>query len=187
MSIRSTSASPSWCQTALTLVELISTLATVCILLAIGIPSALTLSASSSTTTAVNSMALHLHLARSEAVKRGVPVVLCPSTDGQSCLNSFEWQQGFILFVDDNRNRSPDGSETVLRFQQPNRHRVRILTSVGRKRLIYQPSGMSPGSTATITICDLTATVDPKALIVSNSGRPRLSTTRPDGSPLQCG
>ena len=173
-------------QTALTLVELISTLAVVCILLAVGVPSVRTLSASSSVTTAVNSMTLHLHLARSEAVMRGVPVVLCPSTDGQSCLDSFEWQQGFILFVDENRNRSPDGSDTVLRFQQPDRHRVRILTSVGRKRLIYQPSGMSPGSTATITICDLTATVNPKAIILSNPGRPRLSMTRPDGSPLHC-
>lgn len=184
MDIRSTGTRR--CQTALTLVELISTLAVACILLAVGVPSVITLTASSSVTTTVNSITLHLHLARSEAVKRGVPVVLCPSTDGRSCLDSFEWHHGFMLFVDENRNRSPDESETVLRFQQPDRRRVRILTSIGRKRLIYQPSGMSPGSTATITICDVTATVNPKAIILSNSGRPRLSTLRPDGNTLHC-
>ena len=173
-------------QYALTLVELVSTLTVGSILLAIGVPSVLTLTASSSLTTAANNMTLHLHLARSEAVKRGVPVILCPSTDGLNCQDSFEWQQGFILFADENRNRMPDESDPILRFQQPNRHRVSILTSVGRKRLTYRPDGRSPGSTATITLCDLSATIDPKAIILSNSGRPRLSTTRPDGGPLNC-
>jgi hypothetical protein len=62
-----------------------------------------------------------------------------------------------------------------------------ILTSKGRKHLVFKATGMSPGSTATITVCDRTGAVSPKAVILSNPGRARRSTTRADGSPLRCG
>ena len=173
-------------QSAFTLVELMITLTVAIIVLSVAIPSYRTVAAGS-ITTAVNTMAAHLHLARSEAIKRGIQVILCPSTDGKTCLDGFEWQEGFMIYADVNENRKPDEKDRMLRFHQPDRRRIRILTSTGRKKLIYKPSGMSPGSTATITVCDTTGYTKPRAIIVSNTGRPRLSDTHPDGGPLRCG
>lgn len=171
---------------AFTLVELIITLAVTITVLAVAVPGYRSLTAGS-VTTAVNSMAAHLHLARSEAIKRGIQVVLCPSTDGKTCLDGFEWQEGFIVYADVNENRKPDEKDLLLRFHQPDSRHIRILTSTGRKKLVYQPSGMSPGSTATITVCDTTRYASPRAIVVSNTGRPRLSDNRPDGGALRCG
>lgn len=171
---------------AFTLVELMITLAVTVIVLSVAVPSYRILAAGN-ITTAINTMAAHLHLARSEAIKRGIQVILCPSTDGKTCLDEFEWQKGFMVYADVNENRRPDEKDLTLRFHQPDSRRIRILTSAGRKKLIYKPSGMSPGSTATITICDTTRYASPRAIIVSNTGRPRLSDTRPDGKNLRCG
>ncbi|MCP3868652.1 MAG: prepilin-type N-terminal cleavage/methylation domain-containing protein [Gammaproteobacteria bacterium] len=171
---------------AFTLVEMMTTLSVACLLLTLSIPGYRLLTNSRIVTT-VNGLAAHLHLARSEAIKRGIQVILCPSSDGKTCLNSLEWQNGFMIYGDSNQNREPDQHEETLRYYQPDSTRIKITTSIGRKKLVYKPSGMSPGSTATITVCDKTRQSPPRAIIVSNTGRPRLAKTGADGKPLDCG
>jgi len=171
---------------AFTLIELIIVLAMISIVLSVGVPGIQSLSGNSRITSAVNSMVRHLHYARSEAVKRGLPVILCPSVEGSDCDDSFYWENGFILFADRDRNRQRSEDEQVLRHFDPGDGDTRIFTSVGRKKLTYRASGAAPGSTATITVCDPSGLGRSKAIIVSNPGRPRLSDTRPDGSPLEC-
>ena len=172
---------------AFTLIELIIAIAIITVLLSAGIPGFRSLSCNSSISTAVSSMAAHLQLARSEAIKRASQVVLCPSLDREHCSDSFEWQRGFIIYADNNGNRARDPSEPLLRFHRPDNNRVRIFTSAGRKKLAYKPSGMAPGSTATITVCDRARIAEPRAIILSNPGRARFSKTRADGSSLECG
>jgi len=172
---------------AFTLIELITAIAIITILLSAGIPGLQSLSAKSSISAAISSMAAHLQLARSEAIKRASQVILCPSLDQEHCSDSFEWQKGFIIYADNNGNRKRDSNETLLRFHRPDNDRVRIFTSAGRKKLAYKPSGMAPGSTATITVCHRTRIAEPRAIILSNPGRPRFSKTRADGSSLECG
>lgn len=171
----------------LTLVELLAGVAVIAIVFAIGIPGYRSLAGTSRVTTAINSMAGYLHYARSEAVTRGIPVVLCPSADGRNCDDTIDWQQGYMVFVDTLRNRIPSPLHPPLRYARPPQKGVSIRTSVGRKKLVYYPSGMSPGSTATITVCDQSGVAEPRAIIVSNAGRPRLSRVKPDGKPLICG
>ena len=171
---------------AFSVVELTTSLAVTLVLLTIAIPGLRNITGNSAVSAGLNDMISHLHFARSEAIKRGIQVVLCPSDGGHQCLDSFQWQDGFMVFADDNGNRRLDEQEIMLRFHRHDSKRVKILTSAGRKRLVYKPSGMSPGSTATITICDRSASVEPQAIILSNPGRPRQSKTRSDGSPLQC-
>jgi type IV fimbrial biogenesis protein FimT len=171
---------------AFTLIELIVVLTMISIVLAIGIPGISSLAGSSRITSGVNSMVRHLHYARSEAVNRGIPVTLCPSLAGKNCDDSFRWEQGFILFADNDGDRKPSRGEKILRHFDPGVSPTRILTSAGRKKITYQPSGMAPGSTATITVCDPAGRSAPKAVILSNPGRPRLSDTRANGSPLDC-
>jgi type IV fimbrial biogenesis protein FimT len=41
-----------------------------------------------------------LNIARSESVKRGIPVSVCSSTNGTTCAGSTTWNTGWIVFTD---------------------------------------------------------------------------------------
>lgn len=53
-------------------------------------------------------------LARSEAIKRNSPVVLCKSVNGQACAAAGGWEQGWITFHDRNHNASIDAGEDII-------------------------------------------------------------------------
>lgn len=169
-----------------TLVELMITLSVVGIVFSLSIPGIGELIASSRQTSAINQLVTHLHLARSEAIKRGLKTVLCTSLDAQTCSKQIRWEQGYIVFTDENGNKQPDKGEQLLRVYSSKPNGLIISSSKARTRLTFQPSGRSPGSNATISFCANQASNNPKALIISNTGRPRVSKTRPDGSPIVC-
>lgn len=175
-----------FCLGGLTLVELIITLAIASILLTLAIPNFRSLIRETAITTTVNRMVAHLHLARSESVKRQQRSILCPSRDGKQCLDDYQWHYGFILFTDLNRNGAIDDDDPVLRVHQADNSGIRIITSTGRRQLTYRPDGTSTGSNATFSFCDTEEIARPRAIIVSNTGRPRLSKNRSDGSKIVC-
>jgi type IV fimbrial biogenesis protein FimT len=47
-----------------------------------------------------NSLAAHLEYAREEAIRRQLPVTICPSHDNRNCLPGGNWQEGWIIFTD---------------------------------------------------------------------------------------
>mgnify|MGYP005666090149 CR=1 FL=1 len=48
-----------------------------------------------------SSLASHLEYARSEAIRRETTVTVCPTNNFRNCLRQGEWQQGWIIFTDD--------------------------------------------------------------------------------------
>ena len=52
--------------------------------------------------------------ARTEAVRRSHRVSLCKSLDRHRCADQSHWEQGFVVFVDVNRNGEVDDDEPVL-------------------------------------------------------------------------
>ncbi len=169
-----------------TLLELVTALSIASILLAIGIPSLQTLTQSNRMSAAINTISTHLNLARIEAVKRGIDVVLCPSADGMDCKNTIIWNEHIIMFSDNNKNRHLEPGEELLRHINLDSRSIRISTTTGRRKAIYDANGFSMGNNVTFTFCDTNNRVDPKAVIVSNSGRARLSEVKADGTPLNC-
>ena len=100
-----------------TLAELLVTLA-VAMILAIGTAEfAPRIIQDSRMVSTVNAFVTILQRARSQAIKRGRQVVLCPSRDTATCGHSLDWQHGWLLFESDNREREPD--EPLLRIGQP--------------------------------------------------------------------
>lgn len=75
-------------QTGLTLIELIVTLAVLSTLLAIGVPQLTSTSANSRLTTAINTLTGDLAFARTEAIKRGVPITV-ESTNADWAINGW--------------------------------------------------------------------------------------------------
>ena len=94
-----------------TLLELMVTLAVAAILATIAIPSFWNLIQSNRATTEANELVSALHLARSEAIKRGTRVSLCPSSNQTTCTGGTNWSQGWIVFLDTAAN---DGSAAVV-------------------------------------------------------------------------
>lgn len=148
-------------------------------------PSGTFKSSKASENSAFNSFVNDLYLGRSTAVSLGQNIVLCPSKDSSTCENQSGWHVGWIIFIDENKNRQHDASETILKHH--NELKRANLTSGKRTRIVFRPTGDSPGSNATFTFCEIdTMSTPPKAAILSNAGKIRISDTRPDGSELNC-
>ena len=100
-----------------TLIELLVTVAVVSILLAVGVPEFKRMTENNRMVAAINRMAGDLNLARSEAVKQGRSVTLCASADGATCSGNTDWSNGWIVFLDQNRNGSVDGTDALISRQ----------------------------------------------------------------------
>lgn len=155
-------------------------MAVVSVVATIGVPALRSLLAKSEVVTAANTLVGALQLARSEAIMRNLHVVLCPSPDGQRCHdtvgNRSEWHSGYIIFVDDNGSRDHDDSETLLRHVDAPTG-IRIYGARRHDVVIYYPSGMSPAANGTFVVCDPGSVTQPRAVVLSNTGRPHVKIT----------
>jgi len=170
----------------LTLVELMTTLAVGTILLTVGVPSYQAVIDNQHIHTRTNQLVTHLHLARSASVTRFERVALCPSADGESCDDSFDWSSGWLVFVDNNRDRQRQTDEQILRKSEviPS---VKVVTSTGRRRIVYEPDGtVTGGSNATFKLCSEKVSGRNRAVIISITGRPRLSDKDAENRPADC-
>lgn len=102
-----------------TLIELLVAMAVALVLLTVGVPSMGSFLGNNRVSGQTNDFVTHLNLARSEAVKRGISVSLCPSTDQATCANSTDWSSGWIIFTDDTGSAGTlDGSDQLLRSRE---------------------------------------------------------------------
>jgi len=97
--------------------ELVVVMSLVAILAAIAVPSFKYVTTSNRISSELNGLLGNLQYARSEAVKQGLPVTVCSSTDGATCNGGAVWQSGWIVFLDSNSNQTVDAGETVLQVQ----------------------------------------------------------------------
>ncbi len=93
-------------QNGFTLLELMVTLLVAGIVLSIGVPSFMEFQRNNAMVSAANGMISGLYLARTEAVKRQVPVTLCgsPAPTIAAPICGAGGNGGFIVFVDENNN-----------------------------------------------------------------------------------
>jgi len=90
-----------------TLVELLVTLAVAAILTAAAVPSFQSMVQNNRAVTQVNEFVTAIHLARSEAVKRGNPVTVCASNNQRQCNAGNSWTTGWLVFEDTNASGAP--------------------------------------------------------------------------------
>ena len=170
-----------------TLIELLIAVAIASILLGMVAPAFSDLIQSNRQTGHINHLASHLNYARSEAIKRGINIMVCKSQDGMNCTTANEWDQGWILFADNDDDRKHDIAETLLAVQQPLGHDISVSYGAypSDNYVIYYPTGYSLGN-GTFTFCDSRGEDYAKALVLSKPGRLRSARSKPDGSPLEC-
>ena len=167
-----------------TLVELLACLAVIVVLTAWGVPAFGGLTRDATRTREVNQFIQGVYLARSEAIKRNGVVSLCPSLDGSTCSPATSWRTGWLVFVNDDRD-SPairDAGEELLRVY-PGWDTGHI--SANRTTLSFRSYGQV-GVTATVTFCDDRGSPAARAVIISQTGRPRVSSRNASGDALTC-
>ena len=168
------------------LYEALIAIAVVSTLTAIGVSSFQLMILNQRMSGAINALVTALHLARSEAIKRGEPAVLCPSPDGRACVHGGRhWEAGYLLYIDRNHNHAVDADETVVRVFGTS-DGLRLRTNLGRDDVRYLPNGLASGTNTTFTVCDARGRSTPKAVVVSNTGRVRTATRMPGGGAIVC-
>lgn len=165
-----------------TLVELMMTLAVAAILAMIGAPALGNLLARSREANAEVRIAGTLRHARTAAVMDNTRIIVCPSNDGRHCHSGYDWQHGWIVAPDQNADGQPDTGRQIIAALPAMAAGSRIITSAGRSHIIFHPNGNAAGSNARFTICHARER-DGKSVVVSNSGRIRIS--QPDPARLQ--
>jgi type IV fimbrial biogenesis protein FimT len=143
-----------------TMIELLVTLSIAVIMLTVAVPSFQSLLLQSRLTSHTNELVLGMAYAKSEAVKRGVSVSVCASSDASTC--SGTWQNGWIV-------RTNDGQ--VLQVQTAYTGSI----CANATSIVFLNSGF-PSAAITFRLYDSRGTASGRTITVSALGRAVTST-----------
>ena len=149
-----------------TLIELLITISIVAILAALAVPAFDEAVLNSKLNSVSSNFMASAQLARSEAIKRNAPVTLCASSDGTTCVGT--WENGWVV-------RAADGTVISRQSPLPNGYMLSeaggVVTSI-----VFQPTGVG-ATLASLTLCRATPTVGSRkrTLDVSLTGRPNVT------------
>ena len=134
----------------------------------------------------MNAFVVAIQLSRSEAAKRGRPVVLCKTANGRSCGGAeIGFDAGWMVFTNTDDLRPPQRApgEALLYVHEP-----AMIGSIKANRRLFEfrPFGWR-STNGTITFCDSRGVSHARAVIVSYTGRPRVSSRGPGNRALVCG
>ncbi|MDE2235679.1 MAG: GspH/FimT family pseudopilin [Gammaproteobacteria bacterium] len=134
-----------------TLVELLVLLAIVAILAVIAVPNFSATIKNDRDISQVNALVDALSLARSEAIKTGRFVTVCPGNTNACSVNN--WSDGWIVF-----NGTPAaGASTTIRVFPALSGNNKLTPVPAATTIVFQSTGMTtlpPGNTINFTLCD---------------------------------
>ena len=178
-----------------TLPEIMITLGIIAIVLSTAVPSISSMIKDNRLAGQLNSVVTHIHVARAEAAKRDVRVIMCrsssPNATTPSCGDAENiWTSGYIVFADDgnySNNWYNSGTDTLLLRGQPATSGVRMQTSSSWNRnLEFNPDGsLNESVAALMSLCDDRGSDNGRQIKVAANGIPRMyagniSTCYPD-------
>lgn len=155
-----------------TLIEMMVTVAILAILIAAVTPSFRGLLRDNQAATQANALVTSLMLARSEAIKRNAPVVMCRSDDGASCAGS-DWAEGWILWADTDGDTTIDSGE-IVQVQEALAGNF-TLTATGSS-FTYRPDGSVSGAADSFELLPPDGDTDyGRCVAVDVTGRPSVT------------
>jgi type IV fimbrial biogenesis protein FimT len=169
---------------AYTLYELLMTLTLMALIAGLGLPSFAGIAARNRQHVEINALFHAIHLARKESIMRRRVVSLCPSIDGLSCNPGRDWSSGWLMFENTDKDEPPrrDPDEPMLQA-----HRVAEQVQIMANRRGFTLRATQKRATnGTFVICDRAGRSIPQALVVSYTGRPRVTTETTRGNPYSC-
>lgn len=185
-----------WCMSrpfrGFTLVELLIALAVAAILVTTAVPSFRAVILNNRMAVQVNDMLTALSIARSEAVKRGMEVLVCKSVNSMSsdpsCATSGNWEQGWIVFTDADGDVTRDSDEEVLQAYPPLSPGTAATGNTTSAELIgFNAAGrIRGGALGAITFCDSRGAGHARAVFVAQTGHIEGLAEDIDGGALSC-
>jgi type IV fimbrial biogenesis protein FimT len=165
-----------------TLIELMASLAIAAVLLSAGLPNYRHWFGQHRLNNQAEFMAGAANEARSEAVRRNLRVTLCKTSDAKSCDENARWEQGWIMFVDQNQNGDLDEGEPILRIEGPAQAPISVrgnepvanyisFTALGHARMLSGALQMG-----TLRLCS--PGYDVVKVVLANGGRARIEHTK---------
>ena len=155
-----------------TLIEMLVAVLILGVLLLVAAPGFSDLISNNRMVSEVYALRATLSHARSEALARRAPVVVCPTTDGLACADSNAWSAGYMTFVDtdDNNVANPsDPDEEVIQWEARQSSVAIIFDNVSR-RVRFGRQGVALDFDGTFTFCDRRGPRDARALILNPVG-----------------
>lgn len=159
-----------------TLFELLAVLALIAILASMSYPGFAALLLDSRRGAAVTTALHAVHAARQFAAVHGQSMRLCGTRNSRDCSGEVDWSPG-LLVIGENGNVQRN-LPLATATHGPTLHS-------NRPAIQFEP-GTSFASPATITICDRRGSEAARAVIVSRSGRPRVSDRDAGNRALKC-
>lgn len=190
--------------TGYTLIELMTMLAVVAIVLSVGVPQLNVYFQGNRMVTNTNDLLTALHLARSEAIKRGMRATVCKSgnaeTSTPSCDKTANWEDGWLVFSDGNGtigSYDPPG-DVLLRIHPAAEGSDVTITPQGTgiadyvsftSRGIPKDSGGSSQS-GTFSICDVRGLKNPAGNVIARgvdlNAAGRVRSTKDEAKIVSC-
>ena len=166
----------------MTLVELVIGLAVGALVLTIAVPHFRGWVVAYELHSTAAQLAGSMTLARSEAIKRGYRVSLCKSTDRRRCADTGDWDRGWLVFADVDRDAQIGDDEVLVRIEDVTAPDISIranrpledyvsYTSLGQARLLNGALQMG-----TFIVCR--PGQNAIRVVLANSGRVRTERTR---------
>lgn len=155
----------------LTLVELLMTLAVAVVLLGTALPSLGGFLERQRLAAVHNDLLAAVQHTRSLAVTQRRQAILCPTADGSTCRPGGIWDNGWMVFLDQDADGARDADEPVERVH----HRddpLQIRSSPFRPRLGFRPDGRAAGNNLTLRFCTPDGALA-GGLVLNNGGRAR--------------
>ena len=174
---------PQWLKQGFTLLEALVVLLLLGILVALAAPAMTDLQARHRLQAQAGAWLDSLVLARTEALRRQQRVTLCPrSLHTAGCDTTGPWQNGWLVFADDNGNAVLDAGEALIESHEPLSGGVWVrVTATAKGYFSYGSEGRSQTSTGafmagTWRFCRDTSTVAWQ-VVVNALGKPRMEPT----------
>ena len=154
-------------QTGFTLYELLTTLAVVGVILALGVPNMASFRQNSRMTATANDLHSSFHLARSEASRAKTSITICASADSMAALPTCggELEAGWVVFEDRDGDIVVDAGEPILRRFPAVNEGIVITTPGPDDYFSYASTGLGRGNVtgtpplATMMLCDVRGNV----------------------------
>jgi len=166
------------------LYELLMTLTLAAIIIGLGLPSFAGITARNRQHAEINALFHAIHVARKESIMRRRVVSLCPSIDAISCNPGRDWSTGWLMFANHDADEPPriDAGEPLLQAHTVGEN-VKITAN---RRGFTLRATQKRATNGTFVVCDTAGRIAPKALVVSYTGRPRVTLKTTRGDPYAC-
>lgn len=165
-----------------TLIEFMIAAAVAAIMLAVALPSYQSSIRNNRMTAETNRLVADIQFARSEAMKRGTAVIICPSATPVAATpvcTAGEWASGWLVFASGDANATfAAGTDTLLKAAEVTASEILIgANTAGNDDLHFRADASTneAGTTVTLTLCDNRGVNYGKKIEIPPMGRPRLA------------